>query len=1092
MKKIYVLFFAVLGFGGSAFAQPTVLGTQLVNGSYVTYDLNSIGLFKQYRLQASSSAAISTRNWEFASGTAGATNYAINWRPYTSGNTLSSNLFIPTSFANGAKYNTGFGGASGLLPVITSGNYYTFNVNINAASDNQMELLETTYNPVTITTVSNTTPATPSNAVLVTCTTSAAPSSGEYVYVRYSIDGYASSALSQFTFTGTTGKALIPCQPGGTVVSYYVMSSNQTAATITADVTTYGQSANDMATLNLNNGGTNYTYTQGSGSTANFDGIYSVPSTCYLTVSAFVTALNAGTVVAPVTCYAIGGSATETATAGGISITKTGTAANPIVFQKFGSGAYTIQASSALTVGSTTDALFKLIGADYITIDGFTLQENGANTVNTPAASNTMTEWGIALLHASGVTTDGCQNNTLQNNTISLNRNYAQTWGIYSNVRHHAGAITTTQDITNNTTAPHNNNKVYGNTISNVNMGIAFIGSGTGGNQDAGNDVGGSSAATGNTISNWGGAAALSNPVSNTGTSYCIFMNHQTSENVSYNTLTSATVSGTAVTFRGIVKDYTATGPTGTFTSTISNNTVTMSSAFTSGTFQNIASAGPGTVGTVTINITNNNIINGSLTGAGTTSTFVGILHSWACATLNISNNLIKGNTSTATGGGFTGIQNSGAVTTAVNITNNQVGNSGGGPITFSVAGPGTTTTAISNSNAAAGASVNITGNTIDGITVVNASTVQGISCSGGAGANATIGTNTFLNTVVNGASAAATITGISNTIALASLSITNNIIRGHTTTATTGGFTGIQNTGAVTGTVDISSNQIGSSSTNAVTFSAATNTNLQAIIVTNSGTAATVGITNNSIVGLAGVSAGGSTYGILANCSAATINMTGNSLGSASRDLVNYSAPSTGSVYAIVNFGGVAATNLNVTGNTIDRITGVSFTASVAGIINTSSTIGGTLNLNNNAIGTTTGTFITTTASSSATIYAMYNSNGATTSTVNMNNNTIDGLFINSTSGNLTTMALNGSNVGTAMMSGNSFGSSGTLINFAAAQPVGGTFRVMDLGSGSSNGSSTITCQNNTVRNIIFSTTSTATSAFPAQWDPKLGIHVT
>ena len=40
----------------------------------------------------------------------------------------------------------------------------------------------------------------------------------------------------------------------------------------------------------------------------------------------------------------------------------------------------TITAATGLTPGSLNDGIFKLIGADYITIDGFTLQENGANT----------------------------------------------------------------------------------------------------------------------------------------------------------------------------------------------------------------------------------------------------------------------------------------------------------------------------------------------------------------------------------------------------------------------------------------------------------------------------------------------------------------------------------------------------------------------------------------------------------------------------------------------------------------------------------------------------------------------------------------
>src|SRR5205085_8205402 len=111
--------------------------------------------------------------------------------------------------------------------------------------------------------------------------------------------------------------------------------------------------------------------------------------------------------------------------------------------------------------------------------------------------------------------------------------------------------IATTSDIT----APsgyNSNNKFYGNTISNVNMGIAVIGANVSANQDMNTDIGGSSAATGNTISNWGGASASSGYVSNSGTSYCIFSNNQTNDNISYNTISSAAVSGTAVTFCGI------------------------------------------------------------------------------------------------------------------------------------------------------------------------------------------------------------------------------------------------------------------------------------------------------------------------------------------------------------------------------------------------------------------------------------------------------------------------------------------------------------------------------------------------------------
>src|SRR5204862_4735739 len=109
------------------------------------------------------------------------------------------------------------------------------------------------------------------------------------------------------------------------------------------------------------------------------------------------------------------------------------------------------------------DAVFKLIGADWITITGFVMQENPANVINTPAASNNMTEWGVALLYVTA--TDGAQNNTISGNTISLSRTYTNSFGIYSNTRHTAAAPTTLADITAASGAKINN-KVYTNNIS--------------------------------------------------------------------------------------------------------------------------------------------------------------------------------------------------------------------------------------------------------------------------------------------------------------------------------------------------------------------------------------------------------------------------------------------------------------------------------------------------------------------------------------------------------------------------------------------------------------------------------------------------
>ena len=405
----------------------------------------------------------------------------------------------------------------------------------------------------------------------------------------------------------------------------------------------------------------------------------------------------------------------ETAPAGGYVIGGTGSlvlssssAGNPVAI--IGNG-NTITANASLTAGSTTDAIFKLVGADWITLSGFTMQEYSLNTIATPAA-NTMTEWGVALLHVS--TTDGAQNNTIQNNTIRLTRTYANTFGIYCNNQHSATVPESSEAIANSTTGPNSGNKVYGNTISNVNFGIAFVGSATAANMDVGNDIGGAASGTGNTLSNWGGATNATAYTSVSATSFGILMRNQTADNVSFNTLTSAAVSGTSVTFQGILKDYT-TAPTGTFTSTINHNTVTLSSGFTTGTFEGIRSSGMTALATATININYNQILNCVVSGASSASAIVGIGNASAPGVLTMNYNTVRGNTSTATLGGFTGIQNSGAVVTSINLDYNHIGDATAGAVTFSAV----TTQRINgiyNSAGANTAALSMQGNDIRGI----------------------------------------------------------------------------------------------------------------------------------------------------------------------------------------------------------------------------------------------------------------------------------------------------------------------------------------------------------------------------------------
>jgi hypothetical protein len=440
----------------------------------------------------------------------------------------------------------------------------------------------------------------------------------------------------------------------------------------------------------------------------------------------------------------------QAAPAGGYVITATGTAANPIGFMGNGN---TVTTSAALTVGNLNDGIFKIIGGDYIAIATFVMMENPANTV-TAAATNNMTEWGIALLQGSA--TDGCQFNAITANVISLNRTYQNTFGIYSNTRHTPTAVTVTADITA-ASGSNSNNVVYQNNISNVNYGIVFIGSGstTAGLQDYGNDIGGSAALTGNTISNAGGiGVAPSGYISLTGNNYLIFMYAQNNDNISYNSITSAsgTTTGT-ITLGGLLKNHPATAPTGTITTNITNNTVTLTNtpaASATGALIGLNTQGTSNA-TATTNINNNTILNCAILGANATSnTLVGITNLSAVGTLNMSNNVLRGLATSATTGQIQGIVNSGAVVTAANINNNSFGNTLSGYATTTVASSATLFGVV-NTGGASTAAITITGNDVRGITynVLASSTnvyIQNTSTS----LSQNISNNTFTNLNIN------------------------------------------------------------------------------------------------------------------------------------------------------------------------------------------------------------------------------------------------------------------------------------------------------------------------------------------------------
>ncbi len=456
----------------------------------------------------------------------------------------------------------------------------------------------------------------------------------------------------------------------------------------------------------------------------------------------------------------------ETAPLGGFSINFaniTNTASSPITITGSGN---TITAFSPQVSGSITDAIFKIIGADYITIEDFVMQENAGNTT-TSIATNNLTEWGIALLYAS--TTNGAQHNILQNNTISLSNSYVNTFGIYSNVRHSATNAIAASGISNATTGPNSSNKVYGNFISNVNYGIVFIGSEIAANMDTGNDIGGSSLSTGNSITNWGRpgspSAYYGNLATYTASYYGINMNCQKADNTSYNTILSSTLTGSAAVVRGIVKSYrssTSSGtiiPGGTFTTTIQYNSITLSTNLPNNSHVD---------GILTENLSSDssslyvdyNIIQGmSIQNSGSTNQMRGINNTSRVSILKISNNVIRGNTSTSTGGFFTAINQSGNIITRIDIDNNKIGDSttGGDAITYlsSPLGVNSALRAINNSNTNGTLYINILSNNIQGFRQLGSLTTAPhyyIECSHSTSTNSIfdISHNTFTNLAAN------------------------------------------------------------------------------------------------------------------------------------------------------------------------------------------------------------------------------------------------------------------------------------------------------------------------------------------------------
>jgi len=216
-------------------------------------------------------------------------------------------------------------------------------------------------------------------------------------------------------------------------------------------------------------------------------GTYSIPGD-YASILEAVTTLNTDGISGDI-LFIVEDDYTETAPLNGIvlgsSVLNASSVTYTLTFQRSGTGTNP-PLITAFTGGTSTaaDGIWKIAGTDNVTIDGIDLAENPLNVGATQSATQALRmEWGYALVKLSNVSPgpyDGCQNVTIKNCTITLNKYFSLTawtncYGIYSG-NHIATATVSINLADGNTNDVHNNSKFYGNTITNVSHGIYMVG----------------------------------------------------------------------------------------------------------------------------------------------------------------------------------------------------------------------------------------------------------------------------------------------------------------------------------------------------------------------------------------------------------------------------------------------------------------------------------------------------------------------------------------------------------------------------------------------------------------------------------------
>ncbi|MFZ4523226.1 MAG: T9SS type A sorting domain-containing protein [Bacteroidales bacterium] len=380
----------------------------------------------------------------------------------------------------------------------------------------------------------------------------------------------------------------------------------------------------------------------------------------YTTLAAALTALNAVTAMTGPVTLTLAADTSEVAPPAGFTIGSTSLNAvlsftNQVTIVRAG-GTVTLFAGVgvATPASAVPDGILKIVGADYITIDGLTFIDK--NTTN-PATM----EFGVALFKLNAA--DGAQNNTIKRCTFKMQRvNNASGAGpmvdgsVAINVVNSIPTAAVTS-LTPSTPAGANSyNLFYANVIHGGNNGIVLNGYAAPSPftlGDIGNDIGGGIPANGNGIYNFGGGGTGTiNP------SAGIRANYQWGVIISWNTINNnlgdSGVFHTS-TLRGI---YAQAGTSAN--ATITHNYVTINCGATTSSVYGIDNGIGSTASSNTINITHNKVTGTYPTA--TSGTFYALQNTATAAIVNITDNTIA-EISTPGSGSIYALYSTGAVT---------------------------------------------------------------------------------------------------------------------------------------------------------------------------------------------------------------------------------------------------------------------------------------------------------------------------------------------------------------------------------------------------------------------------------------------